>query len=244
MFKVLYIFLLAYSLILATEFNPDQKSECILFKKAEDFFNIKCTGVLHLGASIGEEFDFYKSRNVEKILYVEANPEVHARLVERISKINSSLDVRTFCFAASDKDDEELDFFLTSNLKSSSLLEMAEHKDLYPFIEHSGIIKVQAKKAESIFSENDLEKINGMVLDIQGAELNALKGCDSILEQIDFIICEVHFGELYKGSPRVESIDELLRTKNFRRIDTISNARNWGDALYINMKFLEVRHAE
>lgn len=236
--KILFTFLFICNVVFSSGFNPDEKSECQLFKKAEDFFGVKCTGVLHLGASIGEELDFYESRNVQKILYVEANPEVHARLDERVHQLSKPLDIRTFCFAASDKE-EELDFYLTSNLKSSSILEMAEHKDLYPFITDSGKITVQAKRAETVFSPDDFEKINAMVLDIQGAELKALKGCDSLLHQIDFIISEVHFGELYVGSPRIENLDDFLKTKGFRRIDTISNAKNWGDALYVNTKFLE-----
>lgn len=219
-------------------FNADAKSECQLFKKAEDFFGIKCNGVLHIGASIGEELDFYESRNLGKILYVEANPKVHEQLVERILQASKALDVRTFCFAASDEE-KILDFYLTSNLKSSSILQMAEHRELYPLITNNGTISVQAKRVDSVLSQDDLKDVNAMVLDIQGAELKALKGCETLLNQIDFIITEVHFGELYHGSPRIESLDNLLHTKGFRRVDTISNARNWGDALYINLKLLE-----
>jgi FkbM family methyltransferase len=222
----------------ALNFNPNEKSECILFKKAEYFFGIKSTGVIHIGASIAEELAFYDSRDVGKVLYVEANPAVFEQLNLRIAEMQPKSQVSTFNFAACSTC-KTLEFHVTSNLKSSSLFELANHKTEYPYITEVGVITVDGKRAEDVFTAADLAGINTMVLDIQGGEMDALRGCASFLNQIDFIVSEVNFSELYKGIPRVEELDAELLKYSFRRLETMCNGKSWGDALYINIRLLE-----
>ena len=83
---------------------------------------------------------------------------------------------------------------------------------------------------------------NVMVLDIQGAELMALKGSVETLKNIDAIVTEVSCTELYKGCALIEDLDAFLLKHGFRRINTLVNGFSWGDALYLKKTFLSQTH--
>lgn len=206
----------------------------MLFEKLKTFYSFPIRGVLHVGASVGEELVFYKNHLVQKLIYIEANQVVFNFLEKRARESKSdSFDVKSFCFAAF-SEEKELEFNVASNLKSSSLHKMKEHLDQYPTIQEVCTIKVKGKRLDQAIPADDLEKINTVVLDIQGGELNALKGLSSILgSQIDAIITEVNSSHLYEGIPLIGDLDTYLATFGFTRYDTMFNAPSWGDALYL-----------
>jgi hypothetical protein len=89
-----------------------------------------------------------------------------------------------------------------------------------------------------IILESNIQKItfipyNFINLDIQGAELKALKGMEEYLPNIDYIYTEVNNDQVYKGCNVVTEIDEYLKTFGFHRVETswCENYR-WGDAFY------------
>ena len=75
---------------------------------------------------------------------------------------------------------------------------------------------------------------NFLNLDIQGAELKALKGMEEYLDKVDYIYTEVNEDYVYKGCALVSELDEFLGKYGFTRVET-SWAGNckWGDAFYI-----------
>ena len=76
-------------------------------------------------------------------------------------------------------------------------------------------------------------------LDIQGAELSALRGMGRNISTCLAIYTEVNLRELYKGVPLLEEMDAFLSEKGFVRVDwEIFSQLGWGDALYINQQAL------
>ncbi|MEB3881822.1 FkbM family methyltransferase [Lyngbya sp. CCY1209] len=62
--------------------------------------------------------------------------------------------------------------------------------------------------------------IDFMQLDVQGAELNVLKGGDNhILPHLLGIVAEVNFIELYKNQPLFADVDSYLRDRDFTLFD-------------------------
>jgi hypothetical protein len=78
----------------------------------------------------------------------------------------------------------------------------------------------------------DPRLFNFMTLDIQGAELLALKGAVKTLPHVDFLVAEVNFENLYEGCGQVDELDDFLAGFGFRRILTTSPHQTWGDATY------------
>jgi hypothetical protein len=70
-------------------------------------------------------------------------------------------------------------------------------------------------------------------LDIQGAELLALKSFDNLINNFKFIYTEINTNSIYKGCALVNEIDEYLNNYNFKRVETSLTEFEWGDALYI-----------
>lgn len=69
--------------------------------------------------------------------------------------------------------------------------------------------------------------------DIQGNELNAMKGMGDLLPHFDYIYTEVNTKHLYKGCCLLSDIDAYLTPFGFQRVETKMTRRGWGDALYI-----------
>ena len=56
-------------------------------------------------------------------------------------------------------------------------------------------------------------------IDTQGSELDILKGCTEILNEIEYIILETSFFEFYKGQPIIEDIILFLKEQGFTLYD-------------------------
>ena len=190
-------------------------------------------GVIHIGAHLGEEHDAYSDLNIKNVIWIEANLEIYEKLIEKLKHINS---YSFFNYLISDKDDEKYNFYITNNNESSSILELEKHLIEHPHIYVNKVKKLTSKKIDSVIFENNInvKNYNFINLDIQGAELLALKGAKNLLENIDYIYSEVNIKHLYKDCALIEEIDLYLKENyNFERVETKILNHGWGDAFYI-----------
>ncbi|HXL81266.1 MAG TPA: FkbM family methyltransferase [Pyrinomonadaceae bacterium] len=63
---------------------------------------------------------------------------------------------------------------------------------------------------------NHIDRIKLLKLDVQGYEIEVLKGAEPILRRIDYIYAEGQFQELYKDGPLYSDIFEFLNQRNFK----------------------------
>ena len=75
-----------------------------------------------------------------------------------------------------------------------------------------------------------------MNIDIQGAELLALKGMGDLIKYFDYVYLEVNSDYVYKKCALVHEIDDYLSKYNYVRVETSWTDAKWGDALYIRIK--------
>ncbi len=199
-------------------------------------FGVRPKGIIHVGAHEGQEFDLYRQMGFSKVLFVEANPAVFERLQSRISDAPG---VRLINRAVLDKEGP-VTFHVTNFDQSSSILALARHLEHYPTISETKVIEVEGTTLDCLLGEN-AEDYNVLALDIQGAELLALKGAAKTMSSIEAIIIEVQFDELYHGAAQIEDIDSYLEEIGFRRVATSSAShQSWGDAFYVRNEFLRV----
>lgn len=189
------------------------------------------TNILHVGAHKAKEYDEYIRLGAKKIHWVEAYDKSYSLLKQRLKgPIN-----KVTCAVISDKDNEEVTFNITNNLQSSSILNLGEHKKLFPKIHFTDKLQKKTTTIDTLLKDTHLgENINLLVIDIQGAELLALKGATKTLHNTDALLLEVNTREVYEGCGLVEEIDEYLKQYNFERVATgFYLDHPWGDALYI-----------
>lgn len=78
-----------------------------------------------------------------------------------------------------------------------------------------------------------------LILDIQGGELEAIKGATELLERVGWIQAEVSTAELYQDQNTLAQLDEYLKGKGFNRVSTrIHPELNHGDALYFRPELI------
>ena len=75
-------------------------------------------------------------------------------------------------------------------------------------------------------------------MDVQGYELEVLKGAKKTLESVDYVYCEVNRDEVYENNAYVEELDEFLKEYNMIRVMTSWEGQIWGDALYVRENLL------
>lgn len=192
-------------------------------------------GIVHIGAHMMEERNEYLSKGLENTIWVEANPAVYKKAK---NLIRFKQHERLFNCAATEEDGLELDFYVTNSGQSSSILELGTHKDRHPNIKVINTIKVNTRRMDSLLAENNISLTdhNFLNLDIQGAELLAMKGFGKALGQFDFVYTEVNTNYLYKNCALLGEIDEYLRALGFNRSETEMTVNEWGDALYLKQR--------
>jgi len=188
-------------------------------------------GILHIGAHICEERNIYNSINMtdDKVLWIEAISEI----VDKVKKENSNINIINAVIT--DKDNEDINFMITNNYQSSSIFNFETHLKEHPEVIEIARRQLKSITINTIFDNNNFpyDKFDFINLDLQGAELKALKGATKILPYIKSIYCEVNIKKLYDGAVLLPELDEFLNSYRFKRVETIITCHGWGDALYI-----------
>ena len=197
-------------------------------------WNVNPKKILHVGAHEGEELEQYRKLQFEKITWVEAQPN---KVVFLKSKFNLE-ECEVIEAAVWDEVGVQQKLKVTSNSQSTSLLDLELHKYFYPSIIVESEIHVTTTTLDHLFPEQRFDFIS---LDIQGAELNALKGFSEGLKYATWIYTEVNKEELYSNCGLVHEIDDFLAHYGFKRVATRWTVFPWGDAFYCKSSSLGKR---
>ena len=99
---------------------------------------------------------------------------------------------------------------------SSSLLPItAEQERVFPGTAEAGTSAVQTGPLEQFVASDEIDAPALLKLDVQGYELEALKGCESLLHLFEAVYCECSFIELYAGQALAGEVVAWLRERRF-----------------------------
>jgi FkbM family methyltransferase len=200
-------------------------------------YKINIKGIIHIGAHRGEEIWQYKRNKINNLLLIEANPDIFLNL--KIKKFFYNfffkMNILIENSLITDENNIQKNFNITNNTQSSSVLDLAKHAEIYPKIKVLKKVNISSKTLNYLFDlKYKISDFNFINMDIQGAELLALKGGSNILKYIEAIYTEINFDELYKNCALAKDLDSFLINYNFKRVATVHSSHNsWGDALYI-----------
>lgn len=147
----------------------------------------------------------------------------------------------------------EATLYVTHNPMCSSLYPPNESflKRFDGMLELSGLdftIDLETTTLDSVFQTNNLNSIDFLQIDVQGADLQVLEGATNLLDQgILAIQVEVEFSHLYVNQPLFAEVDTFARKHGFMLFDLdvsrwsrspICSASRpgqilWGDAFYL-----------
>lgn len=185
----------------------------------------KFNGVLHVGAHQGQEYSSYTKLEINPIVFVEPLPHVFKNLIENVG--HNCVCINTALGNTVGQAEMFVDEANTGG--SSSVLKPKIHLSQYPHITFPKKIEVPITKVDLL----DIPKCNFMNIDVQGYELEVLKGAENYLNSVDYVMLEVNRDEVYENCAKVEEIDEYLSKYKLFRVETDWAGNTWGDAFYV-----------
>ena len=107
------------------------------------------------------------------------------------------------------------EFFITKRKDSSSFFKVNLEKNKNKNYQIKKTKNINIKTLDKIMIGKETIKPILMKIDVQGYELEVLKGSDKLLNKIDYIVLEVSKNEMYKNQPKVDQIVDYLQNRNF-----------------------------
>jgi len=188
-----------------------------LFAPDPNRFLRSARGVVHVGANVGQERALYDGYGLD-VLWIEPIPDVFAALSANIAGLPRQ---RALERLVTDRDDASYEFHVANNDgQSSSILELKEHRDVWPKVAFTRTIKLQSVTLATLFVREkiDVTRYDALVMDTQGSELLVLRGAAPLLGAFKFIKTEVPDFEAYAGCAKLEDIERYLGARGYAEV--------------------------
>lgn len=186
-------------------------------------------GVLHVGASEGQEANAYHNLKVGRVIWIEAIDSIYLKLKHNLIKYPNQEAIHACVSNRAGK----TKFNVANNGgQSSSLLEFGTHSQVHPEVKFDYQIDVETIRIDKI--DHDFSGLDFLNIDLQGAELLALIGMGNLLDQFQYAYLEINERELYKGCPLFPQLNQWMKDKGFRFMEkTMCGGFGWGDAFWM-----------
>jgi FkbM family methyltransferase len=193
--------------------------------------------VIDAGANRGAFTDaFLQLHQPERIVLVEAIPELALKLDEKYSGDSR---IRVIAAALSDRSGEA-GFEINRSQASSSLLGIDPRNSKWfgRDLSVASSITVPTITLPDLLARENLDTVDLLKLDLQGAERLVLTGAADALERVQVIYTEVFFEQLYAGAWLFSEMNEFLSRHRFKLcgLSNIVHAAD-GDLVQANATF-------
>jgi FkbM family methyltransferase len=168
-------------------------------------------GVLHIGAHEGQEASQYSNLKV-RVMWVEAIPEIFKVLSDKISTYPNQ---KAICALLGSKNADKVRFYLSSNESQSSSIYRFGNDIRFTDLEMVNSIVLRMKKLSSLFTAKTISIYPHWVIDVQGAELEVLKGAGKLLDHCYSAEIEVTSRNLYAGGANAKDVINFMRLNGF-----------------------------
>ena len=180
---------------------------------------IDSSGVLHLGAHRGSEAEIYNWFN-KKVLWVEGYPQIYENLKQNINNYYQQESILALL-----GDQNDIVKFYVSNKDSScsSIFDFSnevKNKKLWSNLDLKMLktTSLEMKKLDDVLLQNKInpKEYNHWIVDLQGAELQALMGAKESIKDCKSIYIEISKKQYYEGnSTKWEDLKNFLISLNF-----------------------------
>lgn len=167
------------------------------------------SGVLHIGAHVGQEAQFYDSAQTN-VIWVEAIPQIYTQLKRNIDKYHNQ---KAYNFLLGKKNQSQVKFFVSSNQAVSSSIYRLGNSHGWTGVEMTSEITLKMFRLDKVFTINKLKNYQNWVIDVQGAELEVLLGAGKLLNLCNSLLIEVSTRETYKNGTAYINLRNFLVKK-------------------------------
>ena len=172
--------------------------------------NNKIDTIIDVGSNTGQFFLRYKKK-YKQYFFFEPQKNEFKIIKKSFEKLNNVY----FFNIGIGEFKEEKSFFKNAFSPSSSFMKLDDQNSFkYLKEEMSEIINIDT--LDNIFSSISLEGSVLLKIDVQGFELNVLKGAKNILSKINFIYLEYSNNKQYQGQPTFHEIYSFLYENGYK----------------------------
>lgn len=170
--------------------------------------------IVEAGAHIGQDtIEMAQMWPEAKIYAFEPVPSLFEQLKENTKNFPN---IKCVQKALSDKNGFTEMYVSEGNINgSSSIFKPKEHLEIDPTIKFPYKIIIETIRLEDWAKSENLDYIDFLWLDLQGAEYTVLNSCENILKNVKAIHLEANLAELYEGIVLYPEIKKLLIKNNF-----------------------------
>ena len=204
--------------------------------------NKKVKIIFDIGAADGRTSEHYHQLFPNATIYAfEPLPKSFQKLKDFASDKKYIIPINK---ALSDKEGE-VEFHITALDDASSLLKPQKTGSSFDrHVELDSKIKVKTTTLDVICATYNIEKIDILKLDAQGAEILVFNGAKNLLDNhlIELIYSEINFIHIYDEMALLHEITTLLETNDYKLFNLFNLVHNqsgqisWGDAIFIKSK--------
>lgn len=176
--------------------------------------HIECKTIIDIGANRGQ-FALVARHCLPEVTIISFEPlPGPAEIFRRVLSCDAAVQLHE---AAIGPVSENCSMHLSARDDSSSLLPISTlQSEIFPGTDEVGTVTVHVAPLSEFVSEDEIQGSALLKLDVQGFEMEALLGCESLLSKFDWVYCECSFVELYSGQKLASDIIEWLAGRGFR----------------------------
>jgi len=160
--------------------------------------------------------------------------EAHPESFEKCRRKAAAYGNISVTFGAVHEFDGQTPFFpvIDGNVGASSVFRFDNHSG-YPSQHQQTEITVPAIRLDTWAAHHGIDHFDLVWMDLQGAELLALRGMGRLLETVSSLYLEVEFKPLYHGQPVYTDVDRYLAAHGFECLEVRQQKPGWwGNAAY------------
>jgi len=203
------------------------------------------TSVVQVGASVGQELDLFSKNGVKRGVFIEALREPYEHLLKNLAAHPVIKSVAVNCCIACFDGKREVMSIASNFGQSSSILQPTRHLEVYPSVRFEDKLEVTAVSLDTVMArvcaqDDDMsEPFDLIYLDVQGAELDVLKGATKTLFNATTVYTEVTFGTDYLGAVNYSELACFLELHGFKlcSLEIDPSCRAHGNALFRKIRF-------
>lgn len=170
--------------------------------------------VLDVGGNVGQfAVASAKIWNPVRVYTWEAVPSCVDRLAKNVSSLSN---IKIYPVALGEEE-SQISFNVNKHSHSSSILPLASgHIDAFPDAQEVDQITVEMSTLDILLDSEELQSPILLKIDVQGYELNVLRGANKLLKKVDYILLETSFKSLYEGEPIFLDVVQFMWERGFR----------------------------
>lgn len=215
---------------------------CEIANEVLGYENIKT--IFEFGSRYGEDTVEFARRYPHATVYgFECNKTTLPECRERTSRYSNVVLTEK---AVTDKDGS-ISFFpinkekttttwADGNQGASSLFRASGKYKIEDYVQDEDV--VEGITLKSFMDVKEIDAVDIIWMDVQGAELMAMKGLGDRINSVSIIQSEVEFVEIYKNQPLFEDLRDYLIARDFEFVGFNFVSRYSGDAVFVNKMHL------